>query len=75
MTFLTAFPGKEKDSVPAIWQVINISGTIRSCQVKAIKCYRKDMVKVLERVGDEQTRKFVEESLQATEQTIRTLEA
>lgn len=74
MTFLSSFPGKG-DLMFGIWQVIHISGTIRSCQMQAIKWHRNGIMAVLRDTTDEQTKAILEESLQSVEQTIRNLEA
>lgn len=76
LTFIGEFPGRSDYNPRAIWQVMALSGTIRSCQIKAIKLHKRLIAGVFEHSElSQDARAKVNETLQVAEQTIRNLEA
>ena len=81
LTFLQDFPRKSnnegaEETDRAIWTVVGLSGTIRSCRIRAIKLHRKAILNALS-INDlsEDAINVIKKELASTEKVLQSLDA
>lgn len=75
LTELPISKASEKEPPKCIWWIMGVSGTIRSCRLKAVKHHRSAIKGLITPDMPQEQRSQLLQSLAVAQQTIRALEA